>query len=43
MFAEKYKEFAIDGYNDDTVSTIKIVEYAPKIFRSLRQGRITEQ
>ena len=42
-FAEKYKEFAIEGYNDDTKCSIKVSEYAPKIFRSLRQGRITEQ
>ena len=42
-FAQKHPEFCIEGYTETDDHRITITEYAPKIFRKIRQGRLSEK
>jgi hypothetical protein len=41
-FAEKFPDYTISGYNEETKEKIHIKEFAPKIFRNIRKKHLTE-
>ena len=41
-FAQKNPDLIIDGYKDPENIEIKVTEYAPKVFRSIRQQILSE-
>lgn len=42
-FATKHPDYIIDGYHQAEQPVVKIVEYAPQLFKKIRNGRITEE